>query len=119
VKLEGDFRQIDIAAAPSCDVYDAGAPCQFFSVAEREAGLDLRGNLMFEQLSYLPASTSHCLEYSSWCRTLRSLSKGSYSDLFWGSSKVPDTLPTTRCVRGQALRCVPAPRAASGSGSQV
>jgi hypothetical protein len=52
-QLEGDFRQIGIAAAPSCDVYDAGGPCQSFSVAGREAGLDLRGNLMFEQLPYL------------------------------------------------------------------
>ena len=53
VRLEGDFRQLDVAAVPGCDVYDAGAPCQSFSVAGRKAGLDTRGNLMFEQLSYL------------------------------------------------------------------
>jgi DNA (cytosine-5)-methyltransferase 1 len=53
VRFEGDFRQLDVAAASGCDVYDAGAPCQSFSVAGRKAGLDPRGNLMFEQLSYL------------------------------------------------------------------
>jgi hypothetical protein len=35
VRLEGDFRQLDVAAVPGCDVYDAGAPCQSFSVAGR------------------------------------------------------------------------------------
>jgi DNA (cytosine-5)-methyltransferase 1 len=63
VWLEGDFRQLDVAAAPGCDVYDAGAPCQSFSVAGRKAGLDTRGNLMFEQLSYL---RQHQLRTLAW-----------------------------------------------------
>jgi hypothetical protein len=57
VKLGGDFRQIDIAAAFSCDMYDAEAPCVPILLGGGEegwaAGLDLRGNPMFEQLSYL------------------------------------------------------------------
>jgi hypothetical protein len=103
---EGDFRQIDIAAAPSCDVYDAGPPCQSFSVAGRKAGLDLRGNLMFEQLSYLRVHKP-LLGVFEQVPNFAQLEQGELL-----RSPPPG-------VRGQALRCVPAPRSASGSGSQV
>jgi site-specific DNA-cytosine methylase len=42
VRLEGDFRQLDVAAVPGCDVYDAGVPCQSFSVASELRGTKLK-----------------------------------------------------------------------------
>ena len=49
----GDFRQLDVASLPPCDIFDSGAPCQTYSVAGRGAGKVGRGTLMFDQLSYL------------------------------------------------------------------
>jgi site-specific DNA-cytosine methylase len=48
-----DWYDIDVADLPSCDVYDAGAPCQTYSVAGHKLGRCGRGELMFEQLAYL------------------------------------------------------------------
>ena len=52
-QVSGDFRQLDVASLPPCDIFDSGAPCQTYSVAGRGAGRVGRGTLMFDQLSYL------------------------------------------------------------------
>jgi DNA (cytosine-5)-methyltransferase 1 len=122
VRLEGDFRQIDIAAAPSCDVYDAGAPCQSFSVAGRKAGLDLRGNLMFGQLSYLRVHQP-LLGVFEQVPNFAQLEQGellrSFLEQHQGAAPKCRIHPLPPGVRGQALRCLPAPRAAGDSGGQV
>jgi hypothetical protein len=118
VKLGGGFRQIDIAAAPSCDVYDAGAPCQSFSVAGRKAGLDLRGNLVFEQLSYLRVHKPLPGVFEQ-VPNFAQLEQGGATQIFSGAAPRCRIHSPPPGVRGQALRCVPAPRTASGSGSQV
>jgi site-specific DNA-cytosine methylase len=49
-----DFRSLDIASLPRCDIFDSGAPCQAYSIAgRRRAGNAGRGTLMFDQLAYL------------------------------------------------------------------
>ena len=52
-QLGGDWYDLDMVDLPSCDVYDAGAPCQTYSIAGPKQGRCGRGELMFEQLDYL------------------------------------------------------------------